>query len=67
MAYTVKSGDTLWSIAENILGDGLRWKEIWLANKEAIVAKQPKQGRYRYKLGSPHWIFIGTKLNMPSM
>ena len=27
-AYTVKSGDTLWDIAERTLGSGFRWKEL---------------------------------------
>jgi LysM repeat protein len=31
--YTVKSGDGLWSIAENLLGDGNRYKEIIEQNK----------------------------------
>ncbi|MFW6065681.1 MAG: LysM peptidoglycan-binding domain-containing protein [Planctomycetota bacterium] len=26
--YVVKSGDTLWSISERLLGDGQRWREI---------------------------------------
>ena len=30
--YTVKEGDTLWSIAESELNDGYRWKEILIAN-----------------------------------
>lgn len=30
--YTVKSGDSLWSIAANQLGDGTRWKEIMTLN-----------------------------------
>ncbi len=32
--YTVKSGDNLWSIAENLLGDGNRYKEIIKQNKD---------------------------------
>ena len=31
--YTVKSGDTLWSIAKNLLGDGNRYKDIIDQNK----------------------------------
>ncbi len=26
--YLVKEGDSLWSIAQNELGDGARWREI---------------------------------------
>jgi len=32
--YTVVSGDTLWKIAKNVLGDGNRYKEIIEANKD---------------------------------
>ncbi len=28
MAYTVKSGDTLWDIAQRLLGSGTRWREL---------------------------------------
>lgn len=31
-AYTVKKGDTLWSIAKKTLGDGNRYKELMKAN-----------------------------------
>jgi hypothetical protein len=31
--YTVKSGDTLWSISKNLLGDGNRYKDIIDQNK----------------------------------
>ena len=34
--YTVDKGDSLWKIAEQELGDGKRWKEIYEANKETI-------------------------------
>lgn len=32
MMYKVKTGDTLWDIAENELGDGFRYKEIMKLN-----------------------------------
>ncbi len=31
--YTVRDGDSLWRMAENFLGGGLRWTEIWELNK----------------------------------
>jgi len=34
--YTVKSGDSLWAIAKQLLGDGSRWKEIYNANTGVI-------------------------------
>jgi LysM repeat protein len=36
MKYTVKSGDTLSSIAEQVYGDANRWREIFKANKDQI-------------------------------
>lgn len=30
MAVTVKKGDTLWAIAKRLLGDGRRWKELYV-------------------------------------
>ena len=37
--YTVKSGDTLWSIAESLLGDGERYVDILAQNKEVMGNK----------------------------
>jgi nucleoid-associated protein YgaU len=34
--YTVKQGDSLWSIAQRMLGDGKRYKEIIQANQDKI-------------------------------
>jgi nucleoid-associated protein YgaU len=34
--YTVKQGDSLWSIAQRTLGDGKRYKEIIQANQDKI-------------------------------
>jgi len=36
--YTVKSGDTLWSVAKNILGDGNKYKEIVDQNKSKYAS-----------------------------
>ncbi|WP_138757696.1 LysM peptidoglycan-binding domain-containing protein [Modestobacter altitudinis] len=30
---TVQPGDTLWSIAEDVSGDGENWREVWQANR----------------------------------
>jgi nucleoid-associated protein YgaU len=34
--YTVKSGDTLWEIAEAVYGDGAQWGKILDANKSSV-------------------------------
>lgn len=41
--YTVKDGDSLWSIAQNILGDGSRWIEIWELNNLPNTVIYPGQ------------------------
>ena len=38
--YTVKSGDTLYAIAKQVLRDGTRWKEIYNANT-GVIGKNP--------------------------
>jgi nucleoid-associated protein YgaU len=49
--YIVKDGDSLWKIAEQQLGDGMRYKEILLLNPN-ISEKQT--------------LVVGTKLKIPS-
>ena len=49
--YIVKDGDSLWKIAEQQLGDGMRYKEILLLNP-AISENQT--------------LIVGTKLKIPS-
>ena len=34
--YTVQINDSLWKIAQKYLGSGLRWKEIYEANRDSI-------------------------------
>ncbi|MCL5411393.1 MAG: LysM peptidoglycan-binding domain-containing protein [Patescibacteria group bacterium] len=47
--YTVKEGDTLWNIAENVYKDGFRWTEISQANG----------------LTDPNTIHVGNVLTIP--
>jgi nucleoid-associated protein YgaU len=49
--YTVQSGDTLWKIAEEHLGDGNRYTEIFEANRSVLE--------------SPDHILPGQDLKLP--
>ena len=51
--YTVQSGDTLWSIAESVYGDGSKYLKIFDANTDLL--EQPDQ------------IFPGQKLLIPNL
>jgi nucleoid-associated protein YgaU len=50
--YTVKPGDNLWDISEEVLGKGDRWGELYQANQEIIGA-------------NPRLIHPGQNLNIP--
>ncbi len=50
--YTVQEGDSLWSIAENLYGDGNKWSQIYEANREAIGT-------------NPDELYPGTDLAIP--
>ncbi|MGE5708477.1 MAG: N-acetylmuramoyl-L-alanine amidase, partial [Bacteroidota bacterium] len=50
--YTIQKNDTLWKIAQEQLGSGTRWKEIYELNKDVIG-------------GDPNRIFPGTQLKLP--
>ena len=49
--YTVKEGDSLWTIAQQVYGDGYAWTQIANANN----------------LMAPDYIHVGTVLNMPNI
>lgn len=51
MKYVVKSGDTLSKIAQELLGDANRWREIVEANKAQI--QNPNQIRPGWELEIP--------------
>ena len=57
--YVVQRGDTLWGIAERVLGDPLRWSEIYQLN-----AGRPQPDGA--SLDNPHWIDPGWTLLLPS-
>lgn len=50
--YTVKSGDSLWRIAQNLLGSGSRYTEIYNLNKD--------------KIKNPNLIYPGQVFTIPS-
>lgn len=51
--YPVRKGDTLYSIAKMVYGDGKLWTEIWKANREVI--------------GRPDALSAGVKLRLPCL
>ncbi len=51
--YTVKSGDSLWAIAKQYLGDGSRYNEIYELNKDTIGS-------------NPNLIYPGQTFTLPS-
>lgn len=49
--YVVKKGDCLWSIAEEQLGDGMLWRDIYETNK-AVIGEDP------------NLIYVGVELTL---
>ena len=64
-SYTVVKGDTLWTIADRLLGSPLRYAEIYDLNKEVIETEA--QGRGKTDSSNGHWIFPGTVLQIPQV
>ena len=50
--YTVKEGDTLSDIAQSVMGDANRWRELYAANRNAVG-------------DNPDMIHPGLKLDIP--
>lgn len=61
--YTIKSGDSLWRIAERLLGSGSKWNTIYNANKDIIESTAKKRGKKSSNNG--WWIFPGVTLSIP--
>lgn len=57
--YTVKAGDSLWAIAEKLMGSGSRYGEIYQANKTTIDSRNKNTG-------SKYQIYPGQQLMIPS-
>lgn len=62
--YTIQDGDTLWGIAQSFLGDGMKYHQVYVANKKVLDDEAARRG-----MGSQmgeRWIFTGTKITIPA-
>ena len=67
-SYTIKEGDTLWAIAEKLLGSGAKWETIYNANKEIIESTAKSRwsaAGINRDSQHGHWIFPGVTLTIP--
>lgn len=61
-SYTIKSGDSLWAIAQQYMGDGSKWEQLYQENKD-ILDKTAAQ--YGHNSNNGTWIFPGTTIKIP--
>lgn len=59
LTYTVQSGDSLWAIAESVLGDGQRWSEIAELNYDRVQSDGGALDR------QDRWLQPGWVLTLP--
>ena len=62
--YTIKQGDTLWSIAQKFLGSGAKYKTIYEANKAAIEGRAKAAGKKSSNGGQ--LLYPGLTITIPS-
>ncbi|MER8006824.1 alpha/beta fold hydrolase [Streptomyces sp. NPDC094149] len=62
--HTVISGNTLWDIAQQALGDATRWGSVYDLNRQTIEHEALRHGYPSSDQG--HWIFPGTMLALPA-
>lgn len=66
--YVVRSGDTLFSIAQHYYGNGSRWPDIYRANASALDAAARQHGHTTGEPGygpGSKWIFPGESITIP--
>lgn len=61
---TVVRGTTLWEIADERYGDGMKWWAVFAANAKAIEKSARAHGLKGSDLG--HWIYPGEELSVPA-
>ena len=62
LKYTIKKGDTLWSIAKLYLGKGYLFTRIYSMNKDTIEKEAKKHRKTSSENG--HWIYPGTVIEI---
>lgn len=62
---TVRSGDTLWRLAQRHMGDPYRWTDLYSMNFEVIDAEINRRGLSSWAVASGDLIFPGTVLTIP--
>ena len=62
--YTIQDGDTLWGIAQRFLGDGMKYHQVYVANKKVLDDEAARRGMGN-EMGE-RWIFTGTKITIPA-